>query len=318
MTRAKIRRRMFGEFPLPKVPVQKKTLYGHAMAFATILIWGTTLVSTKVLLRHFTPEEIIVFRFAMAYGVILAVCRKQIGWTNLRDELKFLALGVTGVTFYFWTENVALRYTLSANVGMIVSAIPILTAMLAHFTTHDEKFRPNLLLGFVVAMTGISLIIYNGQVLRLNPIGDLLAMGAALFFTIYNVLIRKAPAGFSKLVLVRKTFFWGWIASFPVCLISGGDLTKMSDIPAAALANLAYLAVVASVVGYGMWNKAIDLIGAVRTSNYIYLMPLITMIAAVVVLHEQITPLMLAGGALILAGVYLNESKLFQAAPSPR
>lgn len=290
----------------------RKNLYGHLMAFSAILIWGTTLVSTKVLLLRFSPEEIIVYRFALAYGLLLLICREQTGWAGWRNELRFCGLGVTGVTLYFWTENMALKYTLSANVGMIVSAIPILTAMLAHYTTHDEKFRPNLLLGFVAAMSGIGLIIYNGQMLKLNPLGDILALGSALFFTVYNILIRKAPVGYSRLVLVRKTFFWGWAASFPVWLLTGGRFAPWSAFSFDALANLAYLAIFASVLGYGMWNKAIELIGAVRTSNYIYLMPLFTMIAAVLVLNERITPLMLAGGALILLGVYMNESRWFK------
>lgn len=289
--------------------MQKKQLYGHILAFSAILIWGTTLASTKVLLRHFTPEEIIVYRFALAYGLLLLLCRDQMGWTGWRDELLFCGLGVTGVTLYFWTENAALKYTLSANVGMIVSAIPILTAMLAHYTTHDEKFRPNLLLGFVVAMAGIGLIIYNGQRLQLNPLGDILALGSALFFTLYNILIRKAPGGYGRIVMVRKTFFWGWIASFPIWLLTGGELAPLASFSFDAVANLVYLATFASVLGYGMWNKAIEIIGAVRTSNYIYLMPLFTMIAAVLVLDERITPLMLAGGALILLGVYVNEHR---------
>lgn len=286
-----------------------KPLYGHILAFSAILIWGTTLASTKVLLRHFTPEEIIVYRFALAYSLLLIFCRERIGWAGWQDEKLFFGLGVTGVTFYFWTENVALKHTLSANVGMIVSAIPILTAMLAHYTTNDEKFRFNLLLGFVVAVAGIALIIYNGQLLQLNPWGDILALGAALFFTVYNVLIRKTPPGYGRLAVVRKTFFWGWIASFPVYFINGGSLMRLPNFALEDLANLAYLATFASVLGYGMWNKAIALIGAVRASNYIYLMPLFTMVAAVLVLDEQITSLMIAGGALILLGVYVNQSR---------
>lgn len=292
---------------------QNSNLLGHILAFSAILIWGTTLVSTKVLLRHLSPEEIIIYRFALAYLLLLAFCRERLGWMGWRDEALFLALGASGVTFYFWTENSALQHTLSANVGMIVSAIPILTAMLAHYTTHDEKFRPSLLLGFIVATLGIALIIYNGQVLQLNPWGDILALGSALCFTFYNILIRKVPHGYSRMVLVRKTFFWGWLASFPVFFLSGGSLLRQIEWPLASVANLLYLATFASVLGYVMWNKAIELIGAIRTSNYIYLMPLFTMTAAVVVLQEAITSLMIAGGGLILLGIYLNERRTLPA-----
>lgn len=289
--------------------------YGHLLAFITILIWSTTLVSTKTLLRTFSPEEIIIYRFAIAYGLLLVACRERLGWAGWREELKFFGLGVSGVTLYFWSENAALQYTLSANVGIIVSAIPLLTAMLAHYTTHDEKFRPSLLLGFLVAMSGIGLVIYNGQMLRLDPRGDLLALVAALCFTAYNILIRKAPTGYSQLAMLRKSFFWGWAAAFPVWLASGGRPAPIAAFSFDILANLVYLAAVASVLGYGLWNLAIERIGAVRTSNYIYLMPLFTMLAGVIVLDEHITPLMLAGGGLILLGVYVNESPRFRLAP---
>lgn len=295
--------------------VHKNHLYGHMLAALTILIWGTTLVSTKTLLRVLSPEEIIVYRFALAYGLLLVVSRDALGWRGWREELLFAGLGLTGVTLYFWAENAALKYTLSANVGLIVSSIPIMTAMIAHFTTHDEKFGWNLLAGFAFAMAGIALIIYNGRVLQLNPLGDTLALACSVAFSGYSVLARKVAVEYGKLVVVRKTFFWGLFAALPVWLWSGGAHAALPKLDGAAWANLLYLAIVASVLGYGMWNKAVGLIGSVRTSNYIYLMPLITMLAAVLVLNERITPIMLAGGALILIGVYVNEHRRFRPAP---
>lgn len=286
--------------------MQKSSVVGHPLAFLTILIWGTTLVSTKVLLRYIGPESILVYRFALAYGLLLLACRDRLGWVGWRAESLFLGLGATGVTFYFWTENAALQFTLSANVGLIVAIIPILTALLAHFVTRDEKFHPRLLLGFVFAAAGFVLIAYNGQRLHLNPLGDLLALGAAISFSFYNVLIRKLDAGWSKLVVVRKTFFWGWLLSVPVWLALGGEHSWPS-MNLTLLANLFYLAIFASVLGYGMWNKAVELIGAVTTSNYIYLMPVFTTIAGVWVLGEPLTWLMLSGGGLILVGVYVSN-----------
>ncbi len=294
--------------------MQQKYLYGHLLAALTILIWGTTLVSTKTLLRVLGPEEIIVYRFVLAYGLLLLVCREALGWRGWREESLFAGLGLTGVTLYFWAENAALEYTLSANVGLIVSSVPIMTALLAHFTSHDEKLGWNLLAGFLFSMTGIALIIHNGQSLQLNPLGDLLALACSVAFSGYSVLVRKVAAGYGKLAVVRKTFFWGLLAAVPVWLLRGGAQEPLPRLDGVAWANLLYLAIVASVLGYGMWNKAVALIGAVRTSNYIYLMPLVTMLAAVLVLDERISLTMLAGGALILAGVYVNESRHFRPA----
>jgi drug/metabolite transporter (DMT)-like permease len=290
--------------------MRNTSLLGHLLALATILIWGTTLVSTKTLLAVLSPSEIIVYRFVLAYGLLLLVCRDALGWRGWAEERLFIGLGLSGITLYFWAENAALQYTLSANVGLIVSSIPIMTAMLAHFLTPDEKFSKRLLLGFLVAMSGIALIIYNGRLLRLNPLGDVLALACSLSFTWYSVLARKVSAELGKLVVVRKTFFWGLLFALPVWLLwESPSLQHLAALDHIAWANLLYLAVFASVLGYGMWNKAVALIGAVRTANYIYLMPLITMLAAVLVLGERLTVLMLAGGTLVVAGVYVNESR---------
>lgn len=288
--------------------MKNRAIWGHFLALLTILIWGTTLASTKTLLGVLGPEEIIVYRFVLAYGLLLLVNRAQMGWQGWRQERLFLALGLSGVTCYFWAENAALKYTLSANVGLIVSSIPIMTAMLAHFMTRDERFSGRLALGFMVAMSGIALIIYNGRLLQLNPLGDALALACSISFTLYSVLARKVPATFSKLTVVRKTFFWGLFATLPIWWLENPGW-RWHALDAVAWANLVYLAVIASVLGYGMWNKAVTLIGAVRTSNYIYLMPLVTMLAAVLVLDERINALMVLGGALVLAGVYVNEGR---------
>jgi len=289
--------------------MRNSSLLGHMLALATILIWGTTLVSTKTLLAVLSPSEIIVYRFVLAYALLLLVCRDALGWRGWPEEKCFIGLGLSGVTLYFWAENAALQYTLSANVGLIVSSIPIMTALLAHYLTPDEKLSRRLLLGFLVAMTGIALIIYNGRLLKLNPLGDALALACSLSFTWYSVLARRLSVNLGKLVVVRKTFFWGLLCAVPVwVLLESPDPDHLVALDWAGWSNLLYLAVFASVLGYGMWNKAVALIGAVRTANYIYLMPLITMLAAVVVLNEQPSALMLAGGALILAGVYVNEA----------
>lgn len=290
--------------------MRNSSLLGHLLALATILIWGTTLVSTKILLAVLSPSEIIVYRFVLAYGLLLLVCRDALGWRGWAEEQCFIGLGLSGVTLYFWAENAALQYTLSANVGLIVSSIPIMTAMLAHFLTPDEKFSRRLVLGFAVAMSGIALIVYNGRLLELNPLGDALALACSLSFTWYSVLARKVSVQLGKLVVVRKTFFWGLLFALPLwLLLESPNPARLASLDHLAWGNLLYLAVFASVLGYGMWNKAVSLIGAVRTANYIYLMPLITMLAAVLVLSEPLSWLMLAGGALILLGVYVNESR---------
>ena len=85
-----------------------KTLHGHIAAFLTILIWGTTFISTKVLLRTFEPVEILFIRFMIGYFALWCVCPRRLKISHKRQEWYFAAAGLCGVTLYYLFENIAL------------------------------------------------------------------------------------------------------------------------------------------------------------------------------------------------------------------
>ena len=101
-----------------------KTHKGHLAAFITILIWGTTFISTKVLLKTFSPVEILFIRFVMGYLALWLVCPRILRPDSRRQEPLFAAAGLCGITMYYLLENIALTYTLASNVGVIISIAP--------------------------------------------------------------------------------------------------------------------------------------------------------------------------------------------------
>lgn len=106
------------------------TARGHLAAFVTILIWGTTFISTKVLLRVFTPIEILLIRFLIGYAALWCVRPRKLKVTDNKQEWTFAAAGLCGITLYYLLENIALTYTLASNVGVIISIAPFFTAIL--------------------------------------------------------------------------------------------------------------------------------------------------------------------------------------------
>lgn len=139
-----------------------KKATGHLAALVTILIWGTTFISTKVLLADFEPIEILFFRFILGFLALLIVYPHRIKGTTKRQEAVFAAAGLCGVCLYYLLENIALTYTTASNVGVIISIAPFFTAMLTHLLTKEEKLCANFFIGFIVAMVGICLISFNG------------------------------------------------------------------------------------------------------------------------------------------------------------
>lgn len=288
---------------------QRANANGHALALVTILIWGTTFISTKVLLVDFEPVEILFIRFCMGFLALIVICPRLLRGTTWRQELTFAAAGLCGICLYYLLENIALTYTLASNVGIICSTAPFFTALLSRlFLRGEERLRPSFFAGFVIAMIGIALISLNGASLEVNPKGDALALLAALVWACYSVLTRKIAAfGYGTVQTTQRVFFYGILFMIPALFIFGFELDVSRFASPVNALNLLFLGLGASALCFVTWNHAVKLLGALKTSAYIYLAPAITVVASAIILHEPVTWATIAGLVLTLAGLVLSE-----------
>ena len=286
---------------------------GHLAAFLTILIWGTTFISTKVLLQDFLPVEILFFRFFLGFAALLLVYPHRLKGTTPRQELVLAAAGLCGICLYYLLENMALTYTMASNVGVIVSAAPFFTAILSRFfLKQEEKLGARFFVGFVVAMAGILLISLNGSALELHPTGDLLALLAAFLWACYSVLTRKISGyGYPTILTTRRIFFYGILCMIPALWLFDFRFTPERFGRPVSLLNILFLGLGASALCFVTWNFAVRCLGAVRTSIYIYLVPVITITASVLILREPFSLATGVGTGLTMAGLLLSESKSF-------
>lgn len=294
--------------------MQNKPAAGHFAALLTVLIWGTTFISTKVLLTGFQPVEILFFRFLLGLLALYAAHPHRLRGTTLRQELTLAAAGLCGVCLYYLLENIALTYTLASNVGVIISVAPFFTALLSRFSAKGEApLGVRFVLGFVAAMAGICLISFGGKALELNPLGDLLSLLAAVVWACYSVLTRRISAfGYDTVLTTRRIFGYGLVFMLPALFLSDFRLGLERLAQPLYLANLLFLGLGASALCFVTWNFAVKQLGAVKTSLYIYLVPVITVTASAVLLREAVTPLAALGILLTLAGLFLSQSKEFK------
>jgi len=282
---------------------------GHLAAAFSIAVWGTTFIFTKVLLVRFTPAEILFYRFSVCVLALAIACPRRLR-IPARQELLFAGAGLCGVTLYFLLENFALTYTLASNVAVIVAAIPFFTAILSHWFLDNERLRARFFVGFIAAITGIILINFNGSmVLKLNPLGDLLALLAAVSWSVYAILTKKISAlGYNTIQATRRIFAYGLLFMLPSFLATpfAWGIDRFSD--PVTLFNILFLGLGASALCFVTWNTAVKILGAVKTTIYIYMGPVITVIASALVLHETITWVAICGTALILAGLIISAS----------
>lgn len=285
---------------------------GHLMSFLSVFVWGITFISTKVLLQDFEPIEILFYRFLIAFIILIIIYPHWLKGTSFKQELIFAGAGISGVTLYFLCENIALTYTTASNVSVIVSLAPFLTAILVYFILKEEKLKPNFFIGFLTAIAGIILISFNGsRVLKLNPIGDLLAVSAAFLWAVYSVFIKKmGKYGYHTIQITRRIFFYGILFMIPALFIMPFEWGFERFKQPVNLFNMLFLGLGASALCFVTWNYAVKLLGAVKTSVYIYMIPVITIVTAVIVLHEKITFMVVCGTILTLLGLLISEKKI--------
>ena len=291
--------------------MKDKKIILNLLALITVVIWATTFISSKILLNSFTPLEVMFYRFVIAYFLLLIIHPKFHKIDSLKEEAMFLLSGVTGGSLYFLTENTAVKISQVSNVGLIVATAPILTALLAHFFTKSEKLNKNLVLGFIIAISGVFLVMFNGNfMLKLNPTGDILALCAAVSWSVYSITTKKFGSKYNHLYLTRKIFFYALLTIIPFLFTSEFNFDVNKLLKFEVIANLLFLGVIASSICFVVWNFTVDKLGVVKTNNYVYLIPAITLIFSVLILHEKITLYSSLGALLIFTGVYVSENGL--------
>lgn len=282
-------------------------MFYHILALVTILVWGTTFASTKVLLTHgLTPPEIMFYRFIIAYVLTWIFSRKlrADSWT---DELLLAVAGFMGGTLYFLAENTAIDYSITSNVALVVCVTPVLTALLTSLC-YKERITGRLIVGSIIALLGVGFVVLNGTVLKIHPLGDALALLAALSWAVYSVVIRRFDGKYTTWFVTRKVFFYGLITMIPVIAsgMGGGLHLDKLTIPIVT-GNILFLSVVASLLCFYSWNLVLEKLGTIRASNYMYTQPLVSLACSVAILGEPITHIALLGTVFILAGIYIAE-----------
>ena len=280
---------------------------GHIFTFITVAIWSVAFVSNKALLEYMTPIENMICRFAIAYLLLLIIYPKWQLPKSIKDELYFVLLGFLGIFLYFILENFALKYTQASNVGLFMGAIPIFTALFAHILTHDENISPKLIWAFIISMLGMGMILLEGSRFELRLQGDLLALGGAIVFALYSVVLKLAPKGYHYIVITRKSFVYGLTLMLVYHSLYGQNPDYSVLIIPTVIYNLAFLGILSSGLAFILWHQGIERIGSIGASNYIYLVPLLTSVAGIIILDEVLTFQMIGGGVLILLGLYLSQ-----------
>ena len=284
----------------------------HIVALLVASIWGSTFISTKLLLlAGMTAAQIFVLRFAIAYVLLLGYSvykRHRVFARSWRHELLLAMLGVVGGSLYFITENNAMNYTTTTNTSIIVSLCPLFASALIGFVYKSQRLNRVQTFGTLLAAAGLVVVVMNGRfVLHLSPLGDTLAFMACLCWAFYSLLMIPASKRYDTVFITRKVFFYGLVSMIPYFAVYPGLGVDIVVGQPRLLANLLFLGCIASMACFLAWNWVLRKLGAVVCTNYVYFNPVVTVIFAWAILNEQITFYFVFGTTLILTGMFLAE-----------
>lgn len=306
--------------------MKAKWLYG-VLAILIVGVWGVTFISTKVLINaDLSPEVIFFLRFSMAYiGIsIFSLCSRSSRklWSdNVRDELALCLLGVSGGSLYFYSENMALKYTQACDVSFIVCTSPLVMVLLSFLLRavlprkYASKIEcvditPKLVLGTTLAIVGTAVILFDGARFAMSEQalkGDILALVASFSWAVYSIFVGDLSRRYGSIFTTRKIFFYGLLTIVPFVIHDFPSFDTLTSAP--VMFNLLFLGIVASLGCYALWNVVIVHLGSVTSTNLIYLNPFFTLVAAVAVLGERLTPTAATGSLILVAGVILATYK---------
>lgn len=294
--------------------MKTKKFTGHLAALFTIIVWGTTVISsTKLLSGGLSPAEVIICRFVLAFVLLNIIYPPRLKFENIKRETMYAISGLLGVTLYFFLEIVALQYTKAANTSVIFATSPFFCGIFSLFSKKADKPKLNFFIGFVLAITGIILVTFeDGFTFDLNVTGALFAIGSAVSWGLYSLLSKTIGTyGHNVIQTTRRIFMYGLIFMIPTVFIFDIDINHIKLFAdKEMLFNLLYLGLCASGICFITWSHATNELGPVKATTYIYGTPLVTIIFSYFFLKSQtLTVQLFIGAALIIAGLVISVTK---------
>ena len=212
----------------------------------------------------------------------------------------------------------SLQYTVVINVVVLNSAEPIMIIAIAWLIFRDPvTYRQTF--GIAVSMFGVLFLISSGDVTKLAGLhlnkGDLLVLFAYLNWSVYAVLLRRAPAGLDPRVLIVVLLGFGSLFGLPIFLLEHFAFRPM-PFDWVSVLSIVGLGLTNSVAGVFLWNRAVQLFGPGRAGPYMHLIPAYGVVMAIVFLEETFHLYHMIGICLIGIGIYFSTFARSRKAPT--
>ena len=281
--------------------------FRYLLILLAVIFWGTSFVATKTLLTEIKPVTIIILRLVTASFLLtfIAIYAKRNFSLNLKSHGWIFILALIAV-FHLWIQVTGLQFTTAANTGWIIGTAPVFMAVMG-LIFFKEKITALAFGGIILAIFGLLMLIGKGDVTSIGLIdnkGDLLVLGSAFTWGVYSMVNKKISLTYSPLMTILYLFLMMAVIIIPFN-INRETLSSVVNLSMTGWAMVLFLGLFCSGIAYVIWAQALRDMESSKVGAFLYLEPLITVIAAWFFLREEITLLMIISGLLITLGVII-------------
>ena len=290
----------------------KSILSARLGALAAVILWGISFVATKAALREISPSTLIFTRFALGVGLLLLILRSQgvNPFPPRQDWLALALMGLVGIFIHQMLQAFGLTLTTAVHAGWLIGLIPIWSALLSAFLL-KEKFGGWKVAGLLGGFAGALLVMSRGnfdlRVLRLPATrGDFLILLSTINWAVYSILGHATIKRLGPTRATAGAMLFGWLMLAPLFFWHQG-WRELPHVSLLGWGAVLFLGIGCSGLGYLFWYGALERIEVSRVAAFLYLEPLVTLVAAVLLLNEPVSVTTVAGGLLVLLSVYLMQ-----------
>lgn len=282
-------------------------------ALGAVVLWGVSFVATKAALREVSPVTLIFTRFALGIAVLFLILklRRESLIPPRGTWLMLTLMGFVGIFVHQMLQAHALTLTTAVRTGWLIGLTPLWSAVLAALFL-GERFGPRKVFGLCLGTAGALVLITKGElssrVLALPATrGDLLILASTVNWAIYTILGQKTLKRLGSARATAAAMFIGWAMLIPF-FVSAAGWQEYRHLSSTSVIAIVFLGVGCSGLGYLFWYAALERIEASQVAAFLYLEPLVTLLAAVALLGESVAVSTILGGVLVLVGVLIVQT----------
>lgn len=291
---------------------KKERYLALLLMLLTVIFWGLSIISTKVVLNQLPPVSIAFFRYSIAAATLipLALFTRSLSRISLKDLRTLLITSLLGIVLYFLFENNALQYTTASNASMLVAAMPLFAVIIETLFFH-QKVNWKMAACILISIIGVYLVVTVDGRLDFSSArfyGNLLMTGSMIVWVLYTFINGKLDGKYSGMTVITYQSLISVFLFIPFVLPEIRKWPEATAITSFTLANLVFLGVFCSALEYLFYIHAVKKLGATVSTTFLNLIPVVTVISGSILLNEKLAGIEILGMIIIMVSIYsLNK-----------